>query len=55
MSYFILSTFTIATLRYVTSEYNSLGLVTLQHFFVPAFYLSAYKSCYISIWKQFEV
>jgi len=51
MSYCILSTFTIATFRYVTSEYNSLGLVTLQLFFVPAVYLVAYKSCYILIRK----
>jgi len=31
------------------------GLMTLQLFFVPAFYFSAYELCYILIWKQMEV
>jgi len=45
----------LARTGYVTLGYILLGLRTLQHFFVPAFYFAAYKVCYISIWKQVEV
>ena len=41
---YILSTFKIATFSYI-----SLGLVALLHFCFPAFYVSAYKVCYISV------
>jgi len=48
-SYPISSTFTILKFSYVTPGSISLDLITLRHFFVPAFYFSAYNVCDISI------
>jgi len=54
-SYRIFSTFTIATFNYVTSGYISCGVITLRLFFAPAFCFSAYKACFISLWRQLEM
>jgi len=53
-AYQILPTFTIVTLRYVTSGYISLGLIILRYLFVCGFYISAYKVCCISIQRQLD-
>jgi len=44
-SYPISSTLTFVDFSYVTPGSISLGLITLRHFFMPAFYSSAYKVC----------
>ena len=48
-SYPISSTLAIINFSYVIPGSISLGLMTLRHFFVPAFYSSAYKMCEIAI------